>query len=63
MVVGQSQKPLPRQYPQPPLVRLGLHQGRDGKVIQPANDHEADSPLVKRERLGGLLNYYYREAA
>ena len=23
----------------------------------------ADGPLVRRERLGGLLNYYYREAA
>ncbi len=22
-----------------------------------------DGPLVSRERLGGLLNYYYREAA
>jgi putative transposase len=39
------------------------HQGLDGRLIQPANDHAADGPLVKRERLGGLLNYYYREAA
>ena len=39
------------------------HQGLDGKLIQPVNDHTADGPLVKRERLGGLLNYYYREAA
>jgi hypothetical protein len=39
------------------------HQGLDGKLIQPANDHAADGPLVRRERLGGLLNYYYREAA
>ena len=23
----------------------------------------ADGPLARRERLGGLLNYYYREAA
>jgi transposase InsO family protein len=39
------------------------HQGLDGKLIQPANDHAADGPLVRRERLGGLLNHYYREAA
>ena len=39
------------------------HQGLDGKLIPPANDHAADGPLVRRERLGGLLNYYYREAA
>ena len=39
------------------------HQGLDGKLIQPANDHDAGGPLAKRERLGGLLNYYYREAA
>ena len=39
------------------------HQGLDGKLIQPANDHDADGPLAKRERLGGLLNYYYREVA
>jgi hypothetical protein len=39
------------------------HQGLGGAFIQPANDHAADGPLVRRERLGGLLNYYYREAA
>jgi len=39
------------------------HQGLDGTLIQPANDHAADGPLVRRERLGGLLNYYCREAA
>ena len=39
------------------------HQGLDGALIQPANDHAADGPSVRRERLGGLLNYYYREAA
>jgi hypothetical protein len=45
------------------LIMERPHQGLDGKLIQPANDHMADGPLVKRERLGGLLNYYYREAA
>jgi transposase InsO family protein len=39
------------------------HQGLGGMLIQPAGDHTADGPLVRRERLGGLLNYYYREAA
>ncbi len=39
------------------------HQGLSGVSIQPSNDHAADGPLVRRERLGGLLNYYYREAA
>jgi transposase InsO family protein len=39
------------------------HQGLGGRLIQPADDHAADGPLVRRERLGGLLNYYYREAA
>jgi hypothetical protein len=39
------------------------HQGLGGAIIQPADDPAGDGPLVKRERLGGLLNYYYREAA
>ena len=39
------------------------HQGLDGRLIEPANGHGADGPLVRRERLGGLLNYYYRKAA
>ena len=39
------------------------HQGLDGALIQPANDQASDGRLVRRERLGGLLNYYYREAA
>ena len=39
------------------------HQGLDGRLIRSADGHDADGPLVRRERLGGLLNYYYREAA
>ncbi len=39
------------------------HQGLGGAFVQPANDHDADGLLARRERLGGLLNYYYREAA
>lgn len=39
------------------------HQGLDGALIEPANDNDASGPVVRRERLGGLLNHYYREAA
>jgi transposase InsO family protein len=39
------------------------HQGLGGAFVQPSHDHAANGPLVRRERLGGLLNYYYREAA
>ena len=38
------------------------HQGLGGAFVQPSIDHAADGPLLKRGRLGGLLNYYYREA-
>ena len=40
------------------------HQGLDNQLITspaaPGNDNE---PIARRERLGGLLNYYYRDAA
>ena len=43
------------------------HQGLDNQLITPpplaptpANDN---SPVVRRARLGGLLNYYHRRAA
>ncbi|MHC4515445.1 MAG: integrase core domain-containing protein [Planctomycetota bacterium] len=39
------------------------HQGLGGALIQPANDRASDGPVMRRERLGGVLNYYYREAA
>ncbi len=39
------------------------HQGLDGAFLQSANDHAADGAVLRRERLGGMLNYYYREAA
>lgn len=45
------------------LDRVREQYGLDGRLIQPANSHAADGPLVKRERLGGLLRYFYREAA
>ena len=40
------------------------HQGLDNQLLErappPAN---ADAAILRRERIGGLLNYYYREAA
>lgn len=40
------------------------HQGRDNKLIVPMNDNAAASGrVVRRQRLGGVLNHYYREAA
>ncbi len=39
------------------------HQGLGGAFVQQSNDYAVDGPVVRRERLGGVLNYYYREAA
>jgi putative transposase len=44
------------------------HQGRDNRLITrvsvPANDNaESLAPIARRERLGGILSYYYRAAA
>jgi transposase InsO family protein len=40
------------------------HQGRDNRILVPGNEVGRDAGTVKRrERLGGILNYYYREAA
>jgi putative transposase len=40
------------------------HQGLDNRLIQPEQEHLANTGKVQRqERLGGLLNYYYRAAA
>ena len=42
------------------------HQGIGGQLIQPsqaANDDELDGPIRCQNRLGGMLSYYYREAA
>ena len=40
------------------------HQGRENRLIKPSADViPIDRPVRKPERLGGLLNYYYREAA
>ncbi len=39
------------------------HQGLSSRLIAPASDHRGRGPLARRQRLGGLLNHYYREAA
>ena len=42
------------------------HQGKDNVVLFPTlttNAYTADGPVACRERLGGLLKYYYQEAA
>jgi putative transposase len=40
------------------------HQGLGNRLIQPEQDHLANTGTVRRrERLGGLLKYYYRAAA
>ena len=40
------------------------HQGLGNRLIQPEPDHLANTGAVqRRERLGGMLNYYYRAAA
>ena len=42
-----------------------FHQGIGGALIRPsaANDNSENGPVRRRARLGGLLNFYYREAA
>ena len=40
------------------------HQGLDNQLINPEMEHlENTGEVQKRERLGGMLNYYYRAAA
>ena len=46
--------------------RERFHQGLGGQLIRnfgPTNDNGADSKVACRSRLGGLLNFYHREAA
>lgn len=42
------------------------HQGLDGQLIKPkeaANDDQPTGPVQRRSSLGGMLSFYYREAA
>ena len=40
------------------------HQGLDNMIPMPyvSRNQDEKGPIVKSERLGGLLNYYYRES-
>jgi hypothetical protein len=38
------------------------HQGLENKLIEP-EEMQAKGRVCRRQRLGGILNYYYREAA
>jgi putative transposase len=40
------------------------HQGLSNRLIQPERDHLRNTGAIqRRQRLGGMLNYYYRTAA
>ena len=39
------------------------HQGLDNKIIAPDDVGQTDGEIERRQRLGGLLNYYHRQAA
>jgi putative transposase len=39
------------------------HQGLDNELIERLELQRASGPVRRRERVGGLLNYYYRTAA
>jgi len=40
------------------------HQGLDNRLLTaPASPSNNSAPIVRRERLGGILNYYQRSAA
>ncbi len=40
------------------------HQGLEGQIIEPGKEiGQRQGEMRRRERLGGMLNYYYRDAA
>ena len=39
------------------------HQGLDNRIIEPLAANSGDGVVQQRARLGGVLNYYHREAA
>ncbi len=39
------------------------HQSLGSAIITPGGQVRGDGPIQRRERLGGILNHYYREAA
>ena len=38
------------------------HQGKDNLILFPAGEPPGTGPVRRKQRLGGLLNYYHREA-
>ena len=38
------------------------HQGIDNELIQPLGQADAQGTVRRRQRMGGMLNYYYRAA-
>ena len=38
------------------------HQGLDNELIQPLRLQEVSGAIRRRQRMGGMLNYYYRAA-
>jgi putative transposase len=39
------------------------HQGLEGQLIEPPADDSVAGPIICRERIGGLLRFYHRQAA
>ncbi len=40
------------------------HQGLEGRLVRPATTNKSENGRIRcRQRLGGMLNYYYRAAA
>jgi putative transposase len=39
------------------------HQGLGNRLLARQQDNGAVGPIRRRERLGGLLNFYHRDAA
>ena len=46
------------------IIILNHHQGLGNRLILRDSAHvESNGEIRRRERLGGMLNYYYRDAA
>ena len=46
------------------FVRYYCHKGLDNRLIDPDEEVGRETGVIKcRERLGGMLKYYYRDAA
>jgi hypothetical protein len=55
-----GKRPGPREY----VAHYNLernHQGLGNRLLAPQQDNHAVAPIRRRERLGGLLNFYHRD--